>query len=88
MARPIDDLPGENAGSSHTPVAEASTIETVVTTAAPQDRTIMTSSFTLAVEARRKSFAALMAGVDINDRVAESFIDRNMKEIEKLKKKK
>ena len=88
MARPIDDLPRENAGPSHTPVAEASLIDTVVTTTAPQDKTIMTSSYTLAVEARRKSFAALMAGVDINDRVAESFIDRNMKEIEKLKKKK
>ena len=88
MARPIDDLPRENAGPSHTPVAEASLIDTVVTTTAPQDKTIMTSSYTLAIEARRKSFAALMAGVDINDRVAESFIDRNMKEIEKLKKKK
>ena len=54
MARPIDDLPRENAGSSHTPVAEASLIDTVVTTTAPQDKTIMTSSYTLAVEARRK----------------------------------
>ena len=87
MARPIDDLPGENAGSSHTPVAEASIIDTVVTTTAPHDKTVVTSSFTLAVEARRKSFAALMAGVNIEDRAAESFIDRNMKEIEKLKKK-
>ena len=68
-------------------MTEVGSIETAVTTAAPQDRTILTSSFSLAVEAKRKSFAALMAGVNIEDRVAESFIDRNIKEIEKLKKK-